>query len=126
MQRARKVGVYDLGSEPVELWIRSGRGGATSARPLEGKLARMDIGVDHDDFPDVLAVLVHEAVEYVMVRVGVEYVPFMDFSQESANRLIVETHCQHSEVCARAGIFMGVCVFDLHKAWKQWRKEQKC
>jgi len=118
------VGTYDLGGEPVKLWLRPGTGGSCRGRGHE-KMTRMEIGADHDDWSDIFEVALHEATEFVGVRLGCQYSPFVDYSQDMTARLIVQTHAQHSEICARAGAFLADCYDDLKAAWKRWKKDQR-
>ena len=120
------VGTYDLGAESVVLILRPGMGGDFHTRSdPPRKMPCISVGADSGSWQKLVAWLVHEVVEVVMMRMGLRYVPDVDYARDAAGYLFVETHAQHSEVCARVGWFLADCLPDLNKAWKKWKKAKE-
>lgn len=118
------VGTYDIGSERVELFLRQGDGGEFNAMPDRSGIAQIKIGADFPTWHDVVATLLHEALEFQMMQRGNRYSPAPDHAQDHSSYLFVMTHQQFSEVTARAGIFVAHCLPDLARAWNRWRKKK--
>lgn len=111
------IGRYDLGGETVELALRDGRGGNWDTRTPEKKLALLCIGMD--DWPGVVGILLHEAVEFVAAKMGLRYRPSFDYAEDNGSSQFVMTHTQFSEVMMRVGVFLAVCLPDLAAAWRK-------
>lgn len=126
MKKPRKIGIYDLGAEAVELWIRPGTGAGFSTQSgskQQRRPARITCGMDIE--PDeVVGNLIHEAKEFCDMRMGCRHVPDLDYARDAAAYTFIETHTQHSELCARVGFFLAECLPDLQKAHRQWRKNK--
>lgn len=128
MRQMMVVGTYDLGAEAVELALVPGVSGGFSTRsgPKRDKrrMARIEVGADYLYWWEVVTCLQHEAKEFCDMRMGCRWEPDIDYSNNAAGYLFVETHAQHGEICARVGYLFADCLPDLAKAWKQWKKER--
>jgi hypothetical protein len=125
-KREVKVGVYDLGAESVELWLRPGGGAGFSTRSGSQEARGMAVircGSD-TTWGEMVGNLLHEAKEFIQMRMGTRMVPDVDYARDQAGYAFFETHTQHSEACARVGHFLSECLPDLGRAWKQWKKGQ--
>lgn len=124
--RQKIVGTYDLGGESVQLALREGDGGDWDSRTPEGRMPLLRVGDDgSDSWPGVVGVLLHEAEELVSARMGLRFRPNPDFAGDNGSYVFLMTHTQYSELTARVGLFMAVCLPDLARAWGQWRKVKK-
>lgn len=124
MPKPVKVGVYDLGSESVEIMARSGIGAEFTTRSDEQMMPLVTLGFDNT-WEGIVANITHELAELTAVRMNCRYHDSVDYARDNGARLFVYTHTQHSEVCARVGYFLAACYDDLSKAWKKWKKENR-
>jgi len=120
------VGVYDLGSESVVLMLRSGTGADFSTRSGTPKdKACIWVGADQEQWGAVVSSLLHEAKEFTEMRMGCRWTPDIDYARDAAGYMFLETHAQHSEVCARVGYFLSNCLPSLASVWNKWKKRCK-
>jgi len=116
------VGHYSLGNESVELVIREGTGGEFYCCPELGKTARLKIGVEQESWEDVLKVLLHEALEYLLTRNCCRYEATGDLSDDHSAYKFWFDHVQLSHMCACLGMFLARVLPDLARAYKAFRK----
>lgn len=115
-----KVGTYTLGFESVDVFaMPKETGGCFYFQPKEGHLGSIKVGLDYNDWGSVASVLLHEALEYVLLRYDLAYSPVRTFTNDTGNRLFVMDHVKFSEVCARAACFIVDVLPDLAKVYKQ-------
>ena len=119
------VGTYEMGHECVELVIREDMGGEYYTIPEKGHVARIKIGVDYKRWDEVVAVLLHEAMEFQADRHLARFRPTQDLSGDQHWYLFVLTHEQFSDCCAKVAEFLTVCLPELATAWKKWNKKRK-
>lgn len=127
MKRPIKVGVYNLGSESVELVLREGNGAnfdTRSSRDGQADMTVIEIGGDGStDWGEILSRLTYEAMELMAMRMGCRFVSDPDYARDLCGYAFMMTHAQHSQLCGRVGYFLADCLPDLARAWKQWRKK---
>ncbi len=119
------VGTFELNDETVLLVLREGVGGNYLSRSDDRKSVLFQVGGDQTDWRDVVGSLLHEAKEFVDMRLGCRLEPSPNYAYDNGSYLFVETHTQHSEVCWRVGAFLAQCLPDLWMAWKKWREGGK-
>jgi hypothetical protein len=119
------VGTFELNDEPVLLVLRAGVGGNYLSRSDDRKPVLFQVGGDQTYWRDVVGSLLHEAKEFVDMRMGCRFEPSPNYAYDNGSYLFVETHTQHSEVCWRVGAFLAQCLPDLERAWKQWQRQAK-
>ncbi|MCM2276404.1 MAG: hypothetical protein NDI75_16620, partial [Candidatus Didemnitutus sp.] len=85
-----------LGTEYVNLVARDGDGGELYTAAQGGHPARIKIGLD-DDWDDVAGTLLHEAMEFVMIRMELGYRPRTDWAGDNGATTFLMTHTQFSE-----------------------------
>ena len=118
------VGRYDLGGEPVIVKLQPGNH-AEFAVPFNGTPTVMLIGSDVENWGQLVGLLMHEAKEFCDTRIGCRYAVTGDVAKDNGSYMFVETHLQHSEVCARVGWFLADCFLDLSTAWGKWKKAKR-
>jgi hypothetical protein len=103
MKKAKKVGVFKLGPENVELWVDPAiSGGTFNLCPRSGGMAEIRIGVNEQ-----IEVLIHELFEFCAARLQLRFIAAPSFTRSHADYLFVMTHEQFTEVAARVGCFMS-------------------
>ncbi len=126
--RRKLLGIYDLGAETIEVYVRDGTGAefCTWSGPKgERHIASIVVGMDYSEFYRVVVNLMHEAKEMSDMRMGCRLCPDIDYARDSGGYVFMETHAQHGEVCARVGYLLTECWSDLSRAWNKWKKETK-
>lgn len=114
--KSKLIGTYDLGRERVKLFLSPGCDGTLFLTPAE-----IHVGCELE-WTEAFDALVHEALEFAMIREGVRFDRSPDFSNSHDNYLFVMLHPQFAQVCARASGFIAACTRDLSRAWKESRK----
>lgn len=118
------VGSYYLGPESVQLVLREGTGGEFWSAPEKGACARIKVGADCSQWSRVVEVLLHEAMELAMMRIGARFEPAPDYAAGHDSYLFMMDHPKFTEAAARAGGMMADSLPDLAKAWNKWRKKK--
>lgn len=116
------IGTFSLGCESVRLYANSESGGSFSTGPEDNGTATMTIGLHQRAFWQVVAVLLHEAMELACVRAGLRYVPCLDYAKDNGSYLFSMSHTQFSEATAWASMLVEPAIPLLKK---EWRKHQK-
>ena len=116
------VGVFSIGFEDCQLVLREGTGGEFYNCPGVGECPRIKIGADIKDWKDVVAVVMHEALELEMNRLRCRYDCSYDMAQDHARYLFVATHPQFSDAVARASYFIAECHNSLQASWISWHR----
>jgi hypothetical protein len=120
----KRIGLYYLGHEQVELYTNSDNGGHFSVCP-KGKLPQIIVGLGYSEWWRVLSVLMHEALEFSMVRHHVRYEPTLEMSKDANTYFFAFDHTQFSSINACAADFVASSLNDLHKVWKAHQKTVK-
>ena len=115
------VGVYGLGADQVELVLREDTGGEFYVQPEKGKIPRIKVGADHEEWGRIVAVLLHEAFELALHRSQCRFLGSDDMGRDHSEYLFVMRHYQFSDACAKAGYFLSDALPDLSGAWKKWK-----
>ena len=121
----RVIGTYSFGFEDCQLVLRNGTGGEFYNCPGRGEVPRIKIGADEKEWKDVVGVLLHEAMEFSMNRLGCRYEDSYDLGRDMSAYLFVMRHQTFSDCCARAGDFVSSCLPDLSAAWSKWRRPRQ-
>jgi hypothetical protein len=119
------VGSYILGHEYVDLILREGEGGCFYETPEVGKPARIKIGAEHEQWVEILSVLLHETMELCLDRMKRRYDATQDCGQDHSSYLFVFTHPELSDAMNRVAEYLNGCQEDLRKAWGKWKEEAK-
>lgn len=115
-----KVGVYELGFEFIDLYaLPKEQGGYYYFQPEEGHVGRMKVGIGYRNWWEVVAVLLHEATEYVMHKQGYVYQRAGQVCHASDCRTFHFNHEQFSEVTAHVAIFIARALPDLASVWRK-------
>lgn len=118
------LGVFRLGHEQMEVYLRDGTGGEFYTVPEAGRLPRIKVGADQC-WKDVVSVLHHEAMEFCLMRIECRFNPGSDFARDHASYLFIMTHPQFSEAGARTAWFLADCLPALGTAYRKWMKKGK-
>jgi len=119
------VGTYYCGCEQIDVYLRSGEGGEFYFTPENRHIPRIKIGADYKGWDRVVAVAMHEIVEFCLVRSGLRYEKSCEASMEHNGYYFSFNHNEYSEVIYRAAEMMSVLLPDLAVAWKSFRKPKK-
>lgn len=112
---------YILCGGYVQVVLREGTGGEFYSAPEHGHVPRIKVGTEYGAWPEVVAVLIHEALEYVLVIKGRRFEPCSDLAKDHSSYLFLLNHSQFSDACAELAAFLTVCLPDVAKAWKDWK-----
>lgn len=121
----KAVGTYYLGPESVLLVLRSGEGGEYYCTPAKGATARIKVGADKGHWKEVVAVLLHEAMELALDKLSVKYDRSLKHSGDSASCVFFLRHDEFSEACARVADMLTDCLPDLSKAWATYNQRKR-
>ena len=117
------VGVYGLGADQVELVLREGTGGEFYVQPEKGKIPRIKVGADGEDWGCIVVILLHEALELVIHRAQCRFSGSDDMGNDHSEYIFLLRHYQFSDACGKAGYFLSDALPDLAKAWEKWKRE---
>lgn len=115
------VGSYRLGVLDVDLyWVRGERfGGVYYSRPETGRCPRIKIGMQGASWEDVVAVLIHEAMEFTVDLQDRLFQPLGADPRGSDDRVVMLTHAEFSRVCYALGGFLTKALPDLAKVVRE-------
>lgn len=116
------VGNFSLGAEYCQLVFREGCGGEFYFMPELGHVPRIKIGADCETWEKVLATLLHEAMELVLGRLRLRYIPQDDFGNDVHSYLLIVPHEKYSDACARVAKFLIEALPAAEKAWREWKR----
>lgn len=120
----KTLGSFMLGTESVNLVARDGTGGELYTAPEAGHPARIKIGLD-DSWDSVCGTLLHEAMEFVMIRMELSYRPTTDWSGDNGASTFIMTHTQFSEAIQRVGSYATKAVPALSAEYRAWQRRAK-
>ena len=121
--RVRKLGVYQLGDDWIKVCYQpDGRGGSFYILDK-----RMVIGLLEDRWRSVLAVLLHETMEFCLQRLNLGYERLDKWGEGTDCRMFLLNHWEFSEACALAAPFLTFVQPDLCRVYNkaQKRRERK-
>lgn len=127
------IGHFNLGFESVQvLGCTKEKGGSFSTgttdklhKDEKQGMARMLIGFDYSSFWHVQDVLMHEALEFAMVRLYLRFECSEAMSRSMANYNFVMNHEQFAEVSTRASWFMWHAITPLRAAYALHLKAER-
>lgn len=114
------VGTYEIGYEYVRVYLYSGTAGNTDFLPDDKGVAIIKFGADRKVWRDFVGVILHEAMEIAMNRLGLSYYPASGMNNSTSNVMFYMNHEQFEECCRRAADFISSALPDIEKAWKAW------
>lgn len=117
------VGIYEMGYIQVELVLREDTGGEFYRMPEKGKVSRIKIGADYDDFKEVINCLFHEALELCLDNWHSRYTPDRVLGNSHEQYLFVFDHHKFTDICYCTAEFVTACWSDLQKEWLNWRRK---
>ena len=124
MEPMKVVGTYFLGHENVRVALRVGNGGELYFCPKDKGSAIIIVGQDQDRWHQIVAVLLHEAIEFKLARQGNRFDPSPITTTSHASYVFMMTHEQMEDMASSVGPFLADCLPDLAKAWKLITKKK--
>ena len=122
-----RVGTYLLRGENVEVFGKlDSDGGETYFAPEPGRLCRIKVGLKQDDWGDVLATLLHEALEVCLSRQSTAYwKSHFGAVNDPTTHVFIVSHSQMNEACTAVGVLLVKVIPDLLRVWTLARKPEK-
>ena len=124
-EKQEVVGVVDIGYEQCQLVAREGTGGEFYFIPEKGIVPRIKIGIQYNNFDEVITCLLHEALEFSLYRIHGRFAPSEDLAKNHASYQFCFDHNQFTEARAATAEFITVAMPELAKIYNQWKNEQK-
>ena len=116
------VGVFPCGFEDIQIVLREGTGGEFYNRPGKGEIPRMKLGAD-DTWEMLVSSFIHEAFEFMMMRLKCRYQDNYAHVLESSGYLFVMDHVTFSDVCSRVGQCATNALPALCIEYRKWNKK---
>lgn len=115
------VGSYDLGNRRVTVRLdkQSSNG---HCHIIDGIIF---IGIDGNNWREVIGILLHEAMELAIMDLELRYTPSHDESNSADIYLFIMTHPQFSQVCGRVGNFLYECLPDLTRSYREANRKNR-
>lgn len=123
--RQKIVGVFSIGFEDCQLVLREGTGAEFYNCPGVGECPRIKVGADVKLWREVVANVLHEAMECYFNRLRCRYDCSYDLAQDHAGYLFVASHPEFSDACARVGAFLSEALPALRSEWKKWPRRPR-
>lgn len=121
-----KVGTYHARFSSLDVYLREGTGGEFFTFPDNSSLPQVVVGAyTHKDWPNVVAVALHEIMEFCLLSNGCRYSPNPDESNDASGYLFVMDHNKFSEASAGAGFIMAFLLPALAQSFKEFHKPKK-
>jgi hypothetical protein len=126
MTKPIHVGTYVLGHEQVELYaLPDDAGGEFYFLPEPGRLGRIKVGIDYPEWDSVVAILLHETLEYLILRMERAYVSVGCISRGTDDRSFILNHPEFSELCSRAAMLITPALPDLGAIYAEHHRPTK-
>ncbi len=122
------VGRFYLGWRQVDLFATMPPhegGGCFYYSPEDGKLPRIKVSIQYKEWNTIVAILLHEAMEFAMEDHRLRFSGSAQIADSHASYLFVMTHEQFCECAAICGIFMADCLPELAHAYEANKKKGK-
>jgi len=117
------LGVYPLGYENIDVFLMPhSTGGEFYLCPSAIDRARIKIGLDYHTWSEVVAVTLHEALEFALTRKDLRFSQTSKLMQDSGDYLFVMTHPQFHQACCHVAEFLASALPDLAKAYSKAKK----
>ena len=119
------LGSFQLGWENVDLYVFPEEdGGCYYFCPDPKSLPRIKIGLAYDKWSHVLAVLLHESMEYLLERYGYCFKKSGNISGDLSAKWFMLSHIEITEVWARQADFLADAIPALKKAYAKHVKKR--
>lgn len=119
------IGTFRLGHENVRLYgMTDNNGGEFDLAPDDGGLAFIKVGMSSNDWNHTVSILLHETMEFLLLRAFVAYAPVQGWSQSLGKRLFVFSHQQLDDLCEKQAGFIASALPELATAWKKNQKSK--
>lgn len=119
------IGVFQIGHENVQLVAMLDNGdGEFYFCPESESLGRIKVGIANSNWENVVAMLLHETLEYAMDRQRVRYRITENLSRDHASYLFNFNHCQFTEIVACVSSFVTPALPRLAEAWAKRHKKK--
>lgn len=103
----RLVGIFEHGWEPVELYVDfKSSSGSFMSLGGSNKILKMTIGLDHDSWWRVLAILIHEASELAYTRKCARFYASGNITNDHSNYLFSFNHPTFDDCCCIVADFI--------------------
>jgi hypothetical protein len=125
MQNEVFIGTYRIGFENVDLFGQiTDNGGFFDLCPDKNK-AHMKVGLTDENWDATVSIILHESMEFILLRANCAHAPINDTCASLSNRLFVLTHSQLDEACDRQAGFISDALPALETAWKKYHKKKE-
>lgn len=126
IMRQTKIGTFLLGHENVDLFvIPESSCGAFYFAPDKTSKARIKIGLNTPEWQIVVSLLLHETMEFLILRAQHGYRSIDAMCDNTQDRLFVFTHTQFDKLCDRQALFVTAALPELSKIWKQVNEKRE-
>ncbi len=123
--QAKLPGSYELWHESVEVYVfYENNVGEGYLVPEPNRPMRIKIGLNAV-WPYVVEVLIHEAMELCMHRMGMAYKRANWVTPSSGDYQFMFDHAEYTQLCGVVGRFLVSVLPELEKLYKSVRKERK-
>lgn len=122
------VGRFYLGWSQVDLFATMPPhegGGCFYYSPEDGRLPRIKVGINYNEWNTVIAILLHEAMEFALEGHRLRFTPSGQMADSHASYLFVMNHEEFAECVAITGSFMADCIPALAAAYSANQKKGK-
>jgi len=114
-----RLGIYNLNNINVEVFVLPEHdGGEFYFAPDKKSLPRIKIGLNYKDWDDVVAIALHESMEFLLTQKGFRYKQSGRFTNDHADYTFVYNHADFTELCARQAFFLVDLIPQLAKVFE--------
>lgn len=125
MKKQVLIGTYHLGEEGIRLYgMTDNNGGESYFSPDDSGKPVIKVGLSDNDWDYTVSILLHETLEFALLRSSTGYKPIQDTRSSTLNRLFVLSHQQLDEACERQAVFIASALPELATAWKKNQKRK--
>jgi len=119
------IGTFPLGRETVDLFgVTSLAGGQLVLNPDSGR-AFIEVGLINEEWDFTVSILLHETMEFLMMRSFVAYRNIGQLYASPSSRLFVLSHEQLDDICDKQAVFVVAALPKLAAAWKKNQKKKR-
>ena len=120
------IGTFPLGIESFDLFgIANNGSGYLNLNPDGGSKPFIEVGLISDTWDFTVSILLHETLEFLMMRAFVAYRNMGEIYSSMEDRLFVFSHRQLDNICDRQALFIASALPELATAWKKNQKKGK-
>jgi hypothetical protein len=115
-----KVGNYRLGAFNVDLIaLPHGTGGEFYFCPDDASIPRIKVGLAYDNWDEVVATLLHEAMEMALCSVNRRYLHSGKMTGDASGYIFVFSHDEFGQACGTAACFITPALPELASWWRK-------